>query len=324
MSKIKDNILKLINNNASNVYYYITHSAYNSAYFSTINNNYKDVKYITSEDEIQMLKDCKCLIIPAIIQDISENEKKEIINYINNGGNILLFQESKSLITENMPNFKEITDLYGFEIKDGVLLESDAEKMIKNKPGYILTDYNIDGKNGNICMIEPGTISFLDNETLKKMEIDYSIIAKSNKTSFLRDNMTVHSYNMTESDKKAEDAILGAEITKKISEDKVSKMIVYSNSIFATDQTLLINNLINNEEMKVSAININDNENIIITSINHLINDNNRILIRKHNLENIPTLKFLQSNVLVKIIFAIPMMIIIIGYIVWRIRKSKK
>lgn len=322
--KITNTILDLINNSENNVYCYITHSAYNSAYIDTISNNYNNIKFITLEDDIKMIEHCKCLIIPAIIEDISENEKNVIINYINNGGNILLLQESKSLITEEMPNFTEIMNLYGVNITEGVVLESDSEKMIKNKPGYILADYNVGNDSGNICMIEPGVISFSDNETLERLKVKYNVIAKASDTAFLRTDMTVHDYSMTDSDSKLENAILGAEITKNISEDTVSKMIIYSNSIFATDQTITINDILTNETLKVPAISINDNEKAIVNSINYLINNDNRVFIRKNSLESIPTLKFIQSSICVQTIFVIPMIIIIIGYIVWRIRKSKK
>ncbi len=322
--KITNTILDLINNSENNVYCYITHSAYNSAYIDTISNNYNNIKFITLEDDIKMIEHCKCLIIPAIIEDISENEKNVIINYINNGGNILLLQESKSLITEEMPNFTEIMNLYGVNITEGVVLESDSEKMIKNKPGYILADYNVGNDSGNICMIEPGVISFSDNETLERLGVKYNVIAKASDTAFLRTDMTVHDYSMTDSDSKLENAILGAEITKNISEDTVSKMIIYSNSIFATDQTITINDILTNETLKVPAISINDNEKAIVNSINYLINNDNRVFIRKNSLESIPTLKFIQSSICVQTIFVIPMIIIIIGYIVWRIRKSKK
>ena len=322
--KMTNTILDLINNSENNVYCYITHSAYNSAYIDTISNNYNNIKFITLEDDIKMIEHCKCLIIPAIIEDISENEKNVIINYINNGGNILLLQESKSLITEEMPNFTEVMNLYGANITEGVVLESDSEKMIKNKPGYILADYNVGNDSGNICMIEPGVISFSDNETLERLGVKYNVIAKASDTAFLRTDMTVHDYSMTDSDSKLENAILGAEITKNISEDTVSKMIIYSNSIFATDQTITINDILTNETLKVPAISINDNEKAIVNSINYLINNDNRVFIRKNSLESIPTLKFIQSSICVQTIFVIPMIIIIIGYIVWRIRKSKK
>lgn len=322
--KITNTILDLINNSENNVYCYITHSAYNSAYIDTISNNYNNIKFINLEDDIKMIEHCKCLIIPAIIEDISENEKNVIINYINNGGNILLLQESKSLITEEMPNFTEIMNLYGVNITEGVVLESDSEKMVKNKPGYILVDYNVGNDSGNICMIEPGVISFSDNETLERLGVKYNVIAKASDTAFLRTDMTVHDYSMTDSDSKLENVILGAEITKNISEDTVSKMIIYSNSIFATDQTITINDILTNETLKVPAISINDNEKAIVNSINYLINNDNRVFIRKNSLESIPTLKFIQSSICVQTIFVIPMIIIIIGYIVWRIRKSKK
>ena len=174
--KITNTILDLVNNSENNVYCYITHSAYNSEYIDTISNNYNNIKFVTLEDDIKMIEHCKCLVIPAVIEDISENEKNVIINYINNGGNILLLQESKSLITEEMPNFKEIMSLYGVEITEGVVLESDSEKMIKNKPGYILADYNVGNNSGSICMIEPGVISFSNSETLEKLGVKFKPI----------------------------------------------------------------------------------------------------------------------------------------------------
>ena len=120
---------------------------------------------------------------------------------------------------------------------------------------------------------------------------------------------------MTENDEKSPNSIIGALVTRKIDEEKNSKMIVYSNCVFATNQPVAnigyANRLLNNED-------------VIINSVAYLTNRTDTITARKSNDSVTYTVTATQHNIIVAVIFGLPIIIIIIGIIVWQIRRRKK
>ena len=68
-----------------------------------------------------------------------------------------------------------------------------------------------------------------------------------------------------------------------------------------------------------------NNEDMIVNSVNYLTEKENSITIRKKYGDTVKfTVTEKESKNIIKIIYGIPLLIILIGYIVWRIRRNKK
>ena len=75
----------------------------------------------------------------------------------------------------------------------------------------------------------------------------------------------------------------------------------------------------------MSAISFYNNEDMIVNSVNYLTEKENSITIRKKYGDTVKfTVTEKESKNIIKIIYGIPLLIILIGYIVWRIRRNKK
>ena len=120
-------ILNIITDEKPQVYFLTGHSEAISK-LSTFNvflqneiNDVNTLDLITSE----FPEKCDCLILTTPTSDYSELEKNKIVNYINNGGNILCLMDGFS---DDFVNLKSILDLYGVSVSTDTVKESDTSK----------------------------------------------------------------------------------------------------------------------------------------------------------------------------------------------------
>ena len=72
------------------------------------------------------------------------------------------------------------------------------------------------------------------------------------------------------------------------------------------------------------AVDLYNNEDIILNSVSHLTERTNTITIRKDDDSEIYTVTAQQNSIIKMIIFSVPVIIIIIGIIIWIVRKRRK
>ena len=268
-------------------------------------------------------EDCDCLIITTLKTDLTEMEKDRIIEYANNGGKILLLADSDVLGNET-PNFDAILDLYGFRISKGIILEQDTSKMVYGSPEFVISE--IEGvinqnvkMNMSICAIDTGRVEFKDEETLSNLGVTYTTIAKTSNSAFLRTDLSLQSLEKTKQDEDANESIIGALVTRKLEDDKTAEMIVYANSIFVTNQQVSMNS-----SYAIYANKLCNNDDVAINSVAYLTKRTDTITIRKNSDSITYTPTQTQHNIVVAIIFLVPVAIIILGIVVWQIRRRKR
>ena len=94
-------------------------------------------------------------------------------------------------------------------------------------------------------------------------------------------------------------------------------MIVYSNCNFITDTTA-------SETTQLKLVNLYNNKDLVLNSIAYLTDRGDTIRIRKDSGMVAYTATQKQDNIVKMIIFLVPIMIIILGIIIWQIRRRKK
>lgn len=267
-------------------------------------------------------EDCDCLVITTLEKDLSELEKDKILEYIRKGGKIMMLT-SQNLLDIETPNFDEILSEYGISIDFGAIFEQDTEKMLQ-APELVITDAsatfmsNID-MNMKICLVDAGKIKFVDEDKLKELGVEYEPIALTGEKSFVRIDFNIKSYTRTEQDSEEEPSTVGALVTKKISDDVSSKLIIYSNEIFASNMKVQVSN-----QYAMYAYSLYNNKDVILNSISHLTERTDTITIRKTGEEEQYTVTSLENRIIKIIIFTVPVLVIIAGIIVWQVRRRKK
>lgn len=311
------------------VYFLEGHNYYDNTYFQLVKEDIKaeanEIKSLNILTTGNVPEDCDCLVITTLKEDLTEMERDALVNYSNQGGKILLLTDANIMGIET-PNFNKILDLYGFTISDGILIEQDQNQMIYNSPEFIISSIDSDSvisqnvnMNMSICVIDSGKIEFKDEETLKNSGITYNSIANVSDSAFLRTNLNISTYSKTNQDVDAANSIIGALVTRTLEDDKKAEMIVYSNAVFATNQQISMNNT-----YAVYANKLCNNDDVVINSVSYLTQRTDTITIRKDYDSVSYNVTEQQHNIIVAIIFIVPILIIITGIIIWQIRRRKK
>ena len=301
--------------------YYDTEQALSSI-VSTLQDESNDVDYVDILTTGEIPSDCDCLIITTLGQDLSELERDKILDYINNGGKILMLT-SQNMLDVDTPNFDQILEQYGVTLGYGAVFEQDTSKMLQDSPNMIIEDVSasfmskLDMKI-KMCLINAGKIEFAADDKLEELGVTYETVATTTDKAFVRTNFDTKSSSRTEQDSEEGSAIVGAYVNKKISDDKNSQLIIYSNELFASNVQVLISS-----QYYTYAVELYNNEDVILNSISHLTEREDTIVIRKTNESETYSVTDQEDVVIKTIIFVVPIMMIFTGIVVWIFRRRK-
>ena len=108
--------------------------------------------------------------------------------------------------------------------------------------------------------------------------------------------------------------------TKQNSENNESKMILFANTAFATNMEIPFDT-----QYYMYAISVYNNEDVLLNAVSYLTQREDNITIRKTG-EAVSTynVSLAQLQIVSAIIFAIPIFIILMGIVVWILRRRKK
>ena len=289
---------------------------------SALKDESNDVDLLDILTKGEVPSDCDCLIITTLKEDFTEIERDKILDYINNGGKILMLT-SQNMIETEMPNFKQVLSQYGMSIEYGEILEQDSGKMLQGAPNMVVTDVSASFMNKldmkvKMCAINAGKIIVDDDDKLKELGVTYETIASTGDKSFVRTNFNSQSSSKTDEDKDEGSSIIGAYAKKTISDDKTSQLIIYSNELFAANLQVAIS-----AQYYTYASELYNNKDIVLNSVSHLVERDDTIVIRKASDTESYTVTDQEDVIIKTIIFTVPLVIIFIGIAVWIFRRRK-
>lgn len=268
--------------------------------------------------------DCSALVITTLNDDLKTVERDAILKYIKAGGKIILFTDANVAKT-NMPNFQKVLDEYGVSISEGIMIEQDTSKMLSGSPSAIIVTVNEGSSvtdkinmSMNACFINSGKINLADDEKMEKLGVTSEILATTSDKAFYRSDLSISTTSKVSGDEEGK-AVVGALLTKKIDDDKTSKLIVYSNNVFITNMQVAINS-----QYYIYAYELYNNQDLALNSISYLTGREDTILIRKDTEVSTYTVTEKQQIIILTIIFAVPVLIVIAGIIIWQVRRRRK
>ncbi len=264
-------------------------------------------------------EDCDTLIIPNPTKDFSDLEADKILSYINKGGKILWLGEA-TIEDVDMPNISNILGQFGVSFSKGIIIEEDSSKMILQSPELILTDisyHDITDDITNVVVASSGKLNIESDEKLQELNVSINTLLETSEKSFYREDFTISTSTKTDADESGTFTV-GAEFVKKIDDNTEAKLIAFSNCSFVTDMA------ITSGSSQLKLINLYNNKDLILNSIAYLTDRGDSIRIRKDTGYVTYTATQKQDNIVRLIIFVIPLIIIIIGIVIWQIRRRKK
>ena len=310
------------------IYFLTGHNLYSEDYFQYLQMSLEDeANEVESIDLLttgSVPEDCQVLVITALQEDITEKERDAILDYIEQGGEILLLMDP-NLNKIEMPNFQDVLDEYGVSISDGYLLEGDANQMMAGAPNYIIAPISSSSEivknismGLNICLINSGKLDFASTEELEEENVTLETLATVSDQAFYRTDLESSSETKIDSDEDAAGATVAAMLTKEVDEDNTSKLIVFANTAFATNVQI-------DPQYYILAITNYNNEDVLLNSVSYLTQREDNITIRKDS-EAVTTYNVteMQTRIVLGLIFSIPILIVVIGIVVWQLRRRKK
>lgn len=273
--------------------------------------------------------DCDTLVITTPNKDFDDVATKAITDYIQSGRNILWLNSAVTTNTD-MPNVNQILATYGikpFEV--GIIRETDTSKMVTNSPDLIIPEiqystvtkdiYNTTG----VILINATKIN-IDVDQLEELNVEETDLLIASENSYFRTNFNNQADARSEGEEEGT-FVVGALLEKTIKEANeetgenavTSKLAIYGENYFITDYQL-------SQNSQYGAIQLAYNKDLLLNSIAYLVDREEDITARKSTGTVIYTATETQDTIIRIIIFAVPIMIIIVGIIVWQVRRRKK
>ncbi len=320
-------ILDVITTDKPKVYFMANHVQYQAEYYfytimSLIQDDANEVDTVDILSTGSIPEDCDTLVITTLSEDITEFEKDKIIEYINKGGELLILN-GPNITGKNLTNFQLVLDQYGVTIEEGVIYEGSSSNMLNGYPDFIIEKIQSSSlteglnMNLNICLLDAASIKF-NEEKKEELNVEYEELAYTSNKAFIRTNLQLNEISKTDSDSEEAEFVVGGIVNKKIDDNNSSKLIIFGNELFVSDMQLTINGYI------YIMAELYNNYDVVLNSIAYLNEREDIITIRKDYDTVAYTATELQNNIVMAIIFIIPLVIIIIGIIVWQVRRRKK
>lgn len=329
-------ILRVSTDDPVKVYFATGNGEYSSDDIYTLKGFLQEEVY--EVDDLNLLtiteipEDCDILAIMAPEEDITETQAELMKNYINNGGNMLVCALIPN--STDFTNLQNVLNLYGVQINKGLLYEGDSRHYLAYQnssplPYALIADAGYDSPitssfskaSNNQMIIMPWSQSLSFNEVTEEgVTVSTQDILYTSLTCY---NITDYSKGISDSvleELEPSEYVIGTEATRTIGEgetSKESKLVVYANTTFFLDSYQDAN-------VKIATMSNPGNINLTLNTFAELGEVENLITVRKA--ANITDFQKSESDdrIVKLMIFGIPVLIIIVGSIVWNYRRKKR
>lgn len=258
-------------------------------------------------------EDAQCLIIDAPTSDYSEDDAQKVIDYLNNGGNLLVLTNSE--VTEKLTNFEHILETYGLSLQKGMIAESDTSMYYQN-PFYLLPDVAsslyTSGTSGAYIFAPyaQGVTAPEDTD-----EITYTELLGTSENAVLKaDVQNASSYDYEDGDTRGS-FTLGVAAEKTIDEETTSVMVVYTSAVMFTDSA----------DQMVSG----NNFTLFTSTLGQLTESGDDssvsvvIPVKEYNVSLLTVAASTQITMGISFVVLIPLILVVAGVLIWLKRRKR-
>ena len=333
---LTNSMLGLITENKPKVYFVQGHGEYDNTKINwlttQLNNEAYETSFVSLPTAGKVPDDCDILAIISPSSDLLELEAQYIKDYINKGGNIFF---SMDVVAQDIkfPNLQSVLDLYGVTVKNGYALEYKLNRQLSETPYIFMPEvssthqitkdiYTDSSPNTAIWLVYAAKLEYHADSVLKDLKVTKENLLKtSEETAFIKDlNVDLETAAKTAETGVVEIAsILSKDVTTpEDKEEKKSELIIVSSASFISDYT--VSEL--NQSYPLSWL--GSNSDFVINSMAYLAGKDNILTIRKDFSTSTYTPTMIQNLIVIILVVGIPLLIILIGVIVWAYRKRRK
>ena len=291
-----------------------------------------EVNEIESFDVLSVGKipdDCDPLVITTPSKDFDDVATNAIIDYINSGRNILWLNAAVTSDVD-MPNVNKILAMYAVNpFETGIIRETDTNKMVTGSPDLIIpeleySDITKDLYNTTGVIFVNATKVNIDEDKLEEQNVERTDLSVTSEGAYFRTDFNNQEDAAAEGEETGSFTV-GAELEKTIKEENeetgekavTSKLVIYGENYFISDYQL-------SQNSQYGAIQLAYNKDLALNSIAYLVDRPEDITARKSTGTVTYTATEMQDTIIKVIIFAVPIIIVLAGIVVWQVRRRKK
>lgn len=206
---------------------------FDAPFLSAIEKENVDYEIINLLNYDEVPDDAMCVVINAPSEDLSDEDTEKMLNYMNEGGNVLLIS---GYTGRELINFNSLLDFYGVSVSRGLIIEGNKNYYYGRNPFYLLPDIVYDGitasaYNSRSYVFVPEAQGLTVSE---REDTEVTTLLSSSNESYVRDDISgSESYEKQESDIEGPFAI-GVKCVKTL-EDKSSAAVIYSSQYLFTE-----------------------------------------------------------------------------------------
>lgn len=187
-----------------------------------------DIKELNLLTEGKVPDDADCLMIVSPTSDISEEEKTEILDYLEAGGKAMIFSDYTQ---DDLPNFDAVLASYGVKRAEGIVFEGDSQHYGMQMPYYLVptvnsTDASSETASAGSYVLAPYAQGIQKTDDVRDTVTIDSILTTSDQA-YSKTNMQ-NSQIEKEDDDVNGPFDLGVAITEKLDDDKETQIVYYS------------------------------------------------------------------------------------------------
>ena len=187
-----------------------------------------DIKELNLLTEGKVPDDADCLMIVSPTSDISEEEKTEILDYLEAGGKAMIFSDYTQ---DDLPNFDAVLANYGVKRAEGIVFEGDSQHYGMQMPYYLVptvnsTDASSETASAGSYVLAPYAQGIQKTDDVRDTVTIDSILTTSDQA-YSKTNMQSSQIEKEEGDVDGP-FDLGVAITETLDDDKETQIVYYS------------------------------------------------------------------------------------------------
>ncbi len=176
-------------------------------------------------------EEVECIIINAPSTDISETERDMLIDYLDNGGRLLVI--SGTVQEDELPNLNAVIEHYGITVQEGVVVEESTDHYVFGSPVLLMPEMGsseitdpLISDNYNVILPVAKALDISEADS----DAEVTALLTSSEDSFLKEE----GYNISTYEKEDGDIegplTLAVQVTKDLEDDKQSQLVWIASS----------------------------------------------------------------------------------------------
>lgn len=270
----------------------------------------EDLTLLTSEG---VPENAAGVMILSPTGDLNEEDAEKLIDYLDQGGKILLTTSYTDYFSEEMPNLTKVLEYFGLSVGDGLIVEQDQDMMYQS-PLYLLPEVEADslttgvfGKTYDFIMM-PYTQPILITET---EGVTVTPLLSTSLSSYSKTGLK-DSGEITKEQGDAQGPFaVGVHAVKTLDSEKTAEIIVYSSDMLFTETS--------------NQYTMDNNLTLFTNAVSTMGGKTESISIPVKSYQTERVTVPMASSIRLAILFMgiIPVGLLVIGIVVWARRKKR-